>query len=109
MTITGDVYSSSNLSNSGTINGDAFAGESITAGSITGQEYANLEESPIDSPDLVYSDFSSQYYYNGGGPYQVKILDVNEYDGWFPDPGGNNPACVYYCDGSLALKNNIAA
>ena len=106
--INGDVYCDNNLTIVGTVNGDVFAAGVISAGgSVAGQRYAYVPSPPVSSPGLVYSDFSSQYYYNGSGPYSVKTLWTLKYDSWFPEPGSNNPACVYYRDGDLELNGNI--
>jgi len=74
---------------------------------LAGQEKESVLSWPVSSPSLAYSDFSSQYYYDGSGPYSVQPLVYSTYDSWFPGPGGNNPACVYYRDGSLDLLGSI--
>jgi hypothetical protein len=108
MTIDGDVFCDGDLIIDGIVNGDAFATGSITVnGSLAGQENESVLSWPVSSPGLVYDDFSSQYYYDGSGPYSVQNSLVSQYDSNFPGPGGNNPACVYYRDGSLDLLGNI--
>jgi hypothetical protein len=106
-TIKGDVYCNKALTIDGTVKGDVFAATSVSAGgTVTGRRNASVSSPPVNSPGLVYFDFSSQYYYDGSGPYSVKLLDPN-YDSSFPLPGANNPACVYYRDGDLELEGNI--
>lgn len=105
VTINGDVYCDDDLVIAGIVNGDVYAKEQIT-GSATGQEHSFVGSPPVSLPGLVLGDFSSQYYYNGLGPYSVQPLDPN-YDSWFPGPGENNPACVYYRNDDLELKGDI--
>jgi len=106
-TIKGDVYCNKALTIDGTVNGDVFAATSVSAGgTVTGKINSPVSAPPVNSPGLVYSDFSSQYYYDGSGPYSVKTLDAN-YTSTFPGPGVDNPACVYYRDGDLELEGNI--
>ena len=108
ITINGDVYCDAALGNSGTIQGDVFANGNITnTGSITGQMYPNGTK-PIDVnwPGLAISDFSSQYYHNGSGPYPAQIVDGNYSDvtwGSLDD----NPPMVFYHDGDLELEQNV--
>jgi len=106
--INGDVYCDNNLTIVGIVNGDVFAAGSITgSGSVAGQKNAFVPFPPVGSPGLVCSDFSSQYYYDGSGPYLVQTLSDPNYDSWFPEPGSNNPACVYYRNGDLDLCGDI--
>jgi hypothetical protein len=110
ITINGDVYCDAALGNSGTIQGDVFANGNITnTGSITGQMYPNGTK-PIDVnwPGLAISDFSSQYYYNGSGPYLVQEVADGNYSGasWPPLIPGN-PAGIYYCNGDLRLEEDV--
>jgi len=106
ITINGDVYCDDDLIVNGIVNGDAFSKKYITVnGSVTGQKNESVTP-PVGLPDLEYSDFSSQYYYNGSGPYSVQPLDP-DYNSTFPGPGVNNPACVYYRNGNLELKGEI--
>ncbi len=108
ITINGDVYCNGDLTNNGTIGGDAFTNGGITnTGSITGQMYPNGTK-PIDVnwPGLAISDFSSQYYHNGSGPYPAQIVDGNYSDvtwGSLDD----NPPMVFYRDGDLKLEQNV--
>lgn len=107
VTITGDVYCDSSVQILGVVNGDVFAAGSITGGAqVSGQKYGDVTTAPVSSPGLAYSDFYPQYYYDGSGPYTAQTLDPN-YDAFFPGPGTNNPASVYYRDGDLNLKSNI--
>lgn len=107
VTITGDVYCASSVQIQGVVNGDVFAAGNITgSGQVTGQKKESVVAAPVNSPDLAYSVFCPQYYYNSSGPYSVRTLDPN-YDSCFPGPGTDNPAHVYYRDGSLSLNANI--
>jgi len=107
VTITGDVYCASSVQIQGMVNGDVFAAGNITgSGVVVGQRNESVAAAPVNSPGLAYSDFYPQYYYNGSGPYTVKELSEEEYAG-LPGPGMNNPASVYYRDGSLSLNANI--
>jgi len=106
-TINGDVYCNGELLIDGVVNGDVFAAGPITgSGSVAGRKNAFVATPPVSLPGIVLSDFSSQYYYNGLGPYSVRTVDPN-YDSWFPEPGPNNPARVYYRNGDLELRGNI--
>jgi Tfp pilus assembly protein PilX len=107
VTITGDVYCDSSVQILGVVYGDVFAAGTITGGAqVSGQKYGDVTTAPVSSPNLAPSDFSSQYYYDGSGPYTSQQLSA-EYDEDFPGPGMDNPASVYYCDGSLGLNANI--
>jgi len=89
------------------VNGDVFAAGNITgSGVVVGQRNESVAAAPVNSPGLAYSDFCPQYYYNSSGPYMAKKLSEEEYAG-LPEPGMNNPASVYYRDGSLSLNANI--
>jgi hypothetical protein len=106
-TITGDVYCANSVQVLGVVNGDVFAAGDITGGSqVFGQKNGSVAAAPVNSPSLAHSDFCSQYYYNGSGPYTVKQLSEGQV-GELPEPGMNNPASVYYRDGSLSLDANI--
>ncbi len=107
VTITGDVYCASSVQIQGMVNGDVFAAGNITgSGVVVGQRNESVASAPVNSPGLAHSVFYPQYYYDGSGPYSVQTLDPN-YDSCFPGPGMNNPASVYYRDGSLSLNANI--
>jgi len=110
ITINGDVYCNGDLTNNGTIGGDVFTAGGITnTGSITGQMYPNNTK-PVDVnwPGLEISDFSSQYYYDGSGPYLVQEVADGNYSGvsW-PPPNPGNPAGIYYCNGDLRLEEDV--
>lgn len=106
--INGDIHNEQIWLILGDINGDIYSTDSINDfGDTTGQIYPNLAEAPIAAPGLDHSDFSTQYYHDGSGPYYPRELSADTYDGWFPTPGSNNPARIYYRDGNLTLKNDI--
>ena len=107
--VTGDVYCSMNFTNQGYINGDVFVGGSnVNNGTVTGRQNVSVSASPIPSVALSIGDYSSQYFYNGSGPYTVKQLAVEYGVGdTFPEPGSNNPANVYYCSSDLTFRSDF--
>jgi len=105
--INGDVYcGGGNLVVQGFVGGDIFSAGSAGGGTVTGGINESFGTAPVGWPGLLYSDFSSSYYYDGGGPYSVGGLS-SSYNGSFPGPGMNNPSCVYYRAGDLALDGTI--
>lgn len=105
-TIDGDIYCAGGLTNLGSINGDVFAGGTISGDDPNGQKKELVELPPVTWPDLDVSDFSSTYYYNGLGPYLVQTLPDPCYSS-LPGPELDNPAHVYYSDGDLKLYGDI--
>jgi len=106
-TINGDVYCDGELLIDGVVNGDVFAAGPITgSGSVAGRKNAFVGSPPVSSPGLVLSDFSSQYYYDGLGPYSVQALDPNYGPGSL-EPTSGNPAGVFYRGGEFDLRGNI--
>jgi len=104
--INGDVYCGNNLTIVGVVNGDAFSIGSIT-GSVMGRKNESCGAAPVSWPGLSIADYSTSYYYNGGGPYSVKELSAGIYDNTNPFPGAgmNNPACVYYRPGDVTFDD----
>ncbi len=88
-TVYGDVYCNGNLTNQGTIDGDAFA--SVLTGSITGQKYAVADLSLI-WPPVTVADFTSKYSYG-----TLSGQTFGPYD----------PPQVCYSSGDLTLPGNV--
>jgi len=108
LVINGDAFCLNDMVNYGLINGDAYSAGSITNyGSIVGRQNAGESVSPVNSPALLHSDYSTQYYYNGGGPYSVdSIADMSQAEVTL-GPTVSNPAGVYYCSSNLNLEGTI--
>ncbi len=107
VTVNGDVYIGDSLTNFGTINGDIYLSKTVanlTPGSIKGKRFENAASAPVSLPGLATSDFSSQYYINNTA-YTVQTLPVGLNQNLSLTPSANNPAGIYYCNGSLELKN----
>ena len=94
ITVDGDVYCNGDLSGNGYIEGDVFASGSITASNLTGRKNETVGQAPVDWPGLNANDFSSSYCIDSAS-HSVKVIDPNISDP-IVDPGGNNPARVYY-------------
>ena len=110
VTITGDAYCADDFPLSGRVNGDVFAAKNITGlGLVQGQKYPSVTTAPISLPGISHTDYSSQYYYDGAGPYSVNILASSLYNNAnpFPSPGANNPGGVCYKAGDLDLGDTI--
>lgn len=107
-TVNGDVYCGDDLVNYGTINGDVFAaGALANYGTITGRAMSAVTTPPVNPPAITTSDFSSQYYYNGSGPYSVGVIAVSDLSNVTLGPTAGNPAGIYYCNSTLKLSENI--
>jgi len=106
--ITGDAYFENSVTNHGRIDGDVYSAGTVGGTPpIRGQRYQNVSQAPCNMPGISYSDFSSQYYYNGLGPYLVKLVLSGTYDGTtFPEPGAD-PGRVYYCGDDLVIDGNV--
>jgi hypothetical protein len=106
--INGDAYFGGSVTNYGTINGDVYSAATITNyGQIQGQQYPNVSQAPCNTPGISDSNFSSQYYYNGLGPYSVESVS-GTYGSTtpFPSPGAD-PGHVYYCASDLTIDGNV--
>jgi hypothetical protein len=106
VTINGDVYCAGALSNSGIIDGDAFAGGSISGGTITGQKNASSGAAPIDWPDIQVSDFSARYYIRSTVYFPDVISSYLHPAGSFL-PSASNPGGVRYRIGDVELPGNV--
>lgn len=111
VSITGDVYCNQEITVYGYIDGDVYSGGLISDPhkNITGSRNED-KSSPVDLPGISASDYSSSYYYDGGGPYSPRQLyswRIYEGNEEFPWPGYGNPARVYYCSGDLHLEDSI--
>jgi len=106
VTINGDVYCAGVLSNSGIIDGDAFAGGSISGGTITGQKNASSGAAPIDWPDVQISDFSARYYIHSTVYFPDIISSYLHSAGSFL-PSVSNPGGVRYRSGDVELPGNV--
>ncbi len=108
LSVYGDAYSDGNFGGLGYVYGDAFARNGSIGGiTLVGRANSNITTAPIAWPGLTTAQYSSQYYYDGAGPYNVKILTSDKYDlaNPFPTPGANNPACIFYREGNLTLQS----
>jgi hypothetical protein len=110
-TINGEVYSKNSFSITGTVNGDVYCDNTVSGTPATGnQKFSNVKNPPVTWPAFSVTDYSSQYYYDGGGPYSVEGLAANVYDGIgsvFPSAGAGNPAKIFYRNGNLRLEGSI--
>ena len=110
ITVNGDVYCDGNMSGNGYVGGDVFASGNITASNLTGQKNETVGEAPVGWPGLDVNDFSSSYYIDSTN-YSVKVIEPNIYSDTNLDPGGNNPARVYYSsdpNNSVSLNGDVA-
>jgi hypothetical protein len=108
LSVYGDAYSDGNFGGSGYLYGDAFARNGSIGGiTLVGRANSFVTAAPVAWPGITTAQYSSQYYYDGGGPYNVKILNSDRYDlvNPFPTPGANNPARIFYRAGNLTLEN----
>lgn len=103
-----DVYCRDSLSGYASIDGDAYAGGSITAANITGAKIENVpdDSSPVASPDLTSEDFSSSYRI-GPNVYPVSEYTSDSMDGITLGPTQDNPAGIYFHDGDLSIYSNV--
>jgi cytoskeletal protein CcmA (bactofilin family) len=101
--IKGDVYCGGNLTNSGTINGDAFATGTIN-GTITGRKNESVSSAyPVAWPGLVSADFGPTLYYIGSKSYYVDVpADANSLAGTY-GTSGTNRAGIWYCAGNANM------
>lgn len=104
MTINADVYCAGNLTNNGTVNGDAFAAGTI-AGIFAGGKNEAVSTPPVGWPAVSVSDFCSAYYI-GYTSYLVQTIDPNVRDIAL-GPSGTNPAGVRFADGDVKLAGNV--
>jgi hypothetical protein len=107
ITVNGDVYCSGHLSGGGYVDGDVFAGGSITASDVVGRKNEAVTEPPVSWPGLGISDFSPTYYI-GSTLYSTDIEDSNVHPvgNFFPN-AGSNPAGIRYCSGEVELPGNV--
>jgi len=106
VTINGDVYCAGNLSNSGSIHGDVFAGGTITGGNIEGQENTSVTQPPVDWPGVQVNNFSSAYYI-GSASYSPDIVGSYLHPSGSFAPSTSNPGGVRYCSGDAKLPGNV--
>jgi hypothetical protein len=108
VTIEGDVYFGDEADIFGDIYGDVYSNKDIWVSfgaNVTGGQN-EYKSSPVNPPGISTADLSNVYYYNGGGPYSVKVIS-DSYEDSLPSPGTDNPAKVYYCNGNLELEDTI--
>ena len=105
MTINGDVYCDGILTNSGTINGDAFATDTIN-GTITGRKNESVSSAyPVAWPGLVSTDFGPMPYYIGLTTYSAD--EPAGADVASNSPSWPNLAGIYYCAGNANMPGNV--
>jgi cytoskeletal protein CcmA (bactofilin family) len=103
-TINGDVYCGVTLTNNGTIDGDAFAADSINGtNNPTGRKNEFVANGyPVAWPNLESTNFMSTYYI-GSNSYNVDIpTDPNALVGSF-STSGINRAGIWYCAGDVNM------
>jgi len=105
-TVNGDVYCAGDLLINGCINGDVFAGGTITGTNIAGQKNESVAQSPVSWPALETSDFSSTYYI-GSVSYCVDLVGSSVHPSGSFNPSAGNPAGVRYYNGDLELPGNV--
>jgi len=104
ITIDGDVYCTGNLTNNGVVNGDVFAGGTIT-GAFSGRKSELVSVPPVAWPGIGVSNFSSQYYI-GYTSYSTQSIDPNVSGVCF-SANGTNPTGIRYCSGDMELGGNV--
>ncbi|MHC4300324.1 MAG: hypothetical protein ACYS7Y_23875 [Planctomycetota bacterium] len=105
VTINGDVYCQTDLTNNGTIDGDAFACGSIAGTNIAGQSTI-VPAPPVSWPGLVSGDFGPIYDF-GPADYSAEIVDVNVHPAGDFAPDGTNPAGIRYCSGDIEMPGDV--
>jgi len=104
--VNGDVYVKGELAGSATINGDAFAKNSIDdTVNITGSENEDEDNEIIPFPNLNSEDFRNSYYIGGDSysPYTINNFMPLVGSFW---TSVSNPAGVCYCDGDLIIASD---
>ncbi|MHC4149260.1 MAG: hypothetical protein ACYSR5_07240 [Planctomycetota bacterium] len=105
-TVNGDVYCNAGLEGAGDINGDVFAGGSITAANIEGQTNENVTQPPIAWPGVDINDFSSVYYVESTG-YAVQNIAPGTYSNCSFGSALSEPPEVFYCGGDIQLAGGV--
>jgi hypothetical protein len=105
-TIYGDVYCSGNLTNNGIIDGDAFAGGTVT-GAIAGRKNELVSPAPVVWPGLVSGDFGPTYYIGSTSYSAEEIVDANVHPMGSFIPSVGNPAGIRYRSGDLEISNEV--
>lgn len=93
--VNGDVYSNGLLTNSGTIDGDAFA-DSLSGNGITGQ-LKSVTDLSLDWPRVTVSDFTTNY--------ATQTISSGTLSGQTYGP--YNPVRVCYRNGNLILAGDV--
>ncbi|MBL7152897.1 MAG: hypothetical protein ISS79_04220 [Phycisphaerae bacterium] len=108
VTINGDMYCAGDLSTSGIIRGDAFAGGTVSGAGITGRINENVHDAnvPVGWPEIKATDYSSTYY-SEAGSHSPDIIGsyIDPSDPFLPS--SNNPGGVLYRDGDAELADGV--
>ncbi|MBN2312310.1 MAG: hypothetical protein JXM79_00180 [Sedimentisphaerales bacterium] len=95
MTINGDVLCNGTLTNSGALDGDAFA-DALSGNGITGQ-LKSVADLSLVWPRVTVADFITNYATQSISSGTVSSQTF----------GSSNPVCICYCNGSLILAGDV--
>jgi hypothetical protein len=105
--VAGDVYCRGKLTVDGTVDGDAFADETIrVSGAVRGHRNELTASGPIALPGLSPTDYDSRYY-SGSGVHGVHVINTQVLRDVQLGPTPMNPAGIYCRRGVLHLKGHI--
>ena len=106
VTINGDVYCAGNISNSGSVHGDLFAGGAINGLAPVGRLNPSVSQPPVSWPLVQKSDLIWGPYYIGTNSYSAELVSTYNHPSGSFGPSGGNPAGIRY-RGDLQLSGNV--
>jgi len=105
ITINGDVYCAGDITNSGNIHGDVFAGGTIAGINIEGHRNMSVSQAPVDWPRIEPSELTPTYYI-GTTTYSAEFIPSYYHPSGIFTPSASNPGGVRYRS-NLRLSGDV--